>query len=137
MGMKLKAALVALTSLIVGGCQTVVDEDPIIAAPKVESVPATLTQKSATAHQELEATIAKALGVAKISLAADALLGESKLSVQQRPHMGPDGNPIMGRIMKRPDHFALQTDGSTCSLIHDESGEVYPLNSVICERATP
>lgn len=137
MGIKLKSALVALVSVAIGGCQTVTDEEAVIAAPEVESVPAILSQKSAEAHRELETVVAKALGVAKVSLATETLMGESTLSVQQKPQMGPDGNPIMGRIMKRPDHFTLQTDGTACSLLHDESGKVYPLSSIICERAAP
>jgi hypothetical protein len=64
-------------------------------------------------------------------------MGESTMSVQQAPRMGPDGNPIMGRIMKKPDVFTLQTDGETCSLTHEESGNVYPLSLVICEPVVP
>lgn len=105
--------------------------------PQAEITRAVLTQKSAEAHQELEAVVSKALGVAKVTLATETLMGESTMSVQQAPRMGPDGNPIMGRIMKRPDTFTLHTDGKTCSLTHEESGNVYPLSSVLCERAEP
>lgn len=136
MGSKIKGAVIALVSLTIGGCQTAGDEAPIVDS-KVDITPATLTQKTAQAHQELEMTVAKALGVAKVTLATEALMGESTLSVQQKPQMGPDGNPIMGRIMKRPDHFTLQSDGQSCSLVHDETGNVYTLKSVVCERVTP
>lgn len=136
MSMRFKAALIAFLPFVMGGCQTV-DGTETESEPQAEITLAVLTEKSAEAHQELEATISEALGVQKVTLATEVLLGESTLSVQQKPVMGPDGNPIMGRIMKRPDTFTLHTDGKTCTLTHEESGNVYPLSSVVCERAEP
>ena len=135
MSMRFSAALMAVLPLVMGGCQTV-ESTEIEVEPQAEITRAVLTQKSAAAHQELEAIVGRALGVQKVTLATEVLMGESTLSVQQKAVMGPDGNPIMGRIMKRPDHFTLRTDGTTCSLTHDESGNVYPLTLVKCERAT-
>lgn len=134
----LKLAMAALLPVLLGGCQTVEDtETEIKMVEKPVITQALLTQKSAEAHEELEATVSRAMGGQKVTLSQETLVGQSTFSVQQKQHMGPDGNPIMGRIMKRPDKFTLYTDGSTCSLTHDESGDTYPLSSVVCERVTP
>jgi len=135
MDMKTTAGLLAALPFLLGGCETV-ETAEVEEKPMAEVSRAVLTQKTAQAHQELEATVSKALGGKKVSLATEVLMGESTLAVQQKEVMGPDGNPIMGRIMTKPDVFILKTDGETCSLTHEESGEVYPLSSVICERAS-
>jgi hypothetical protein len=134
--MRFKAALIALLPFVMWGCQTVEGTEVEGEAPAEISL-AILTEKSAEAHQELEAVVSEALSVAKVTLATETLMGESTMSVQQAPRMGPDGNPIMGRIMKRPDTFTLHTNGKTCTLTHNESGNVYALLSVLCERAEP
>jgi len=130
-----KTTACALLPVILMGCETV-ESTEVEEKPMAEITRAILIQKTAEAHQELEATVSKALGGKKVSLATEVLMGESTLAVQQKEVIGPDGNPIMGRIMKKPDVFILQTDGETCSLKHEESGDVYPLSSVICERAS-
>ena len=133
--MKIKSVFIALLPLATSACETVESTEPE-AKPMADITRAILTQKTAEAHQELESVVSKALGGKKVSLATEVLMGESTLAVQQKEVMGPDGNPVMGRIMKKPDVFILQTDGETCSLTHEESGNVYPLASVICERVS-
>lgn len=136
MSMKFKFAITALLPFLMGGCQTVESTETEDEAQAEISL-AVLTQKSADAHQELEATVSKALGGQKVTLATETLMGESTLSVQPKPVTGPDGNPIMGRIMKKPDTFILHTDGKACTLTHEESGNIFPLSFVICEREEP
>ena len=130
----LKITMMAILPLMIGGCQTV-DGTKNEETQKADITPAVLTQKSAAAHQEIEATISKAMGGQKVSLATEVLMVESSVSVQQKQVMGPDSNPLVGRIMTKPDTFTLHTDGTTCTLTHQQSGKVYPLPNVVCERA--
>ncbi|NNC37116.1 MAG: hypothetical protein EX271_04160 [Acidimicrobiales bacterium] len=132
----LKIAFAAILPVLMGSCQTVENKEAEV-EPKPEITEAVLTQKSAEAHKELEDTVSKAMGGRKVTLATEILMGESTFSVQQIQQMGPDGNPIMGRIMERPDKFTLHTDGKSCTLTHEKSGNVFPLTVTTCERVVP
>jgi hypothetical protein len=119
----LKSGLYASVPLIFGGCTTVAN---------TENMPAVIVAPSAEAHAELEAIVSKAMNGAPVTLAAGSLTAKNTLIVERKQHRTISNDPLMGRNMERPDHFALHKTGGKCILTHEETGEVYELKSAEC-----
>ena len=94
---------------------------------------AVLTNNSADVRAEIAAAISTALGGAPVSLSPDSLTLNSRVIIERREAMGPDGNPIMGRRFDKPDHFILKISGSKCALLHEQTGEYHGLELAECE----
>ena len=110
---------------VLAACQTV---------PKGQGgAPAVITNPSAATHAELTRIVSRALHMPSVTLAADALTGDSTLIVERSPVRGPDGLPLNGRETGRPEHFRLVKNGSRCVLVHEGSDERWPLSAVSCK----
>jgi len=112
-------SVAVLTGLSLSGCVT-------------SNGPAVLTGSDPAAHAEIEATVSKALNNENVTLAPDVLTTTSRLTIERKQHRSIANNPMQGRIMDRPDHFTLSKSGQQCILMHEETGETYPLSSVDC-----
>jgi hypothetical protein len=95
-------------------------------------VPALLTNPGPETLQEIEQTIATALGVTKVTLAADVLTKTSVIIIERGMQRGIDRPPELGRDPGRPDRFQLIISGSQCVLVNDQNGVHWPLVSVEC-----
>ena len=118
--------LFAGAGLILTGCATIDFTD----APD-----ALLSNSSGEVTAEITQTISAALNGAPVNIAPDALTKTSRLIIERREALGPDGIPIMGRRFEKPDHFVLKSSGSRCALWHEQSGDYHVLELAECTPA--
>jgi hypothetical protein len=87
-------------------------------------VPAVITDPTADS---------RALHGEPLTLADDALTRDSTLIVERVRPRDENGAPLLGRDTGRPERFRLVKEGSQCVLVHEGTGERYPLESTTCE----
>ena len=95
-------------------------------------LPALLTNPTAESRAELVRAVSGALHGAPITLADDALTRDSTLIVERTRPRTPDGVPLNGREMGRPEHFRLVKNGSRCVLVHERTGKRWTLKAATC-----
>ncbi len=104
-------------------------------------VPAVITNPTAESREELVRVVSRALDGAAVTIADDALTGESTLIVQRAVRRDAQGRPLTGRDTDRPEHFRLVRNGLRCVLVHERTGRRWTLESATCspqpDRATP
>jgi hypothetical protein len=99
--------------------------------PREKGVPAVITNPTLESRAELVRVVSEALHGAPIALADDALTRESTLIIERAGARGPDGTPLQGREPGRPERFLLVRTGSGCALVHEASGQNFPLESSV------
>lgn len=114
-------ALVLAGTLWAGGCAHVRHD-----------VPAVITDPTEAGRAELRRVVSHALHGAPLTLADDALTRESTLIIEGAHPRDASGVPLVGRDTGRPERFRLVQDGSRCVLVHEATGERYPLESTTC-----
>ena len=95
-------------------------------------LPAMLTNPTAESRAELARRVSGVLHGAQITLADDALTRDSTLIVERTRPRTPDGVPLNGREMGRPEHFRLVKNGSRCVLVHEGTGKRRTLKAATC-----
>jgi hypothetical protein len=95
-------------------------------------VAALITNPTPESRAELVRVVGEALHSAPPTLAADALARESLLIVERARARGPDGTPMQGRELGRPERFSLVKRGSDCVLVHERSKRRFVLSSATC-----
>ena len=95
-------------------------------------LPALLTNPTAESRAELVRAVSGALHGAPITLADDALTRDSTLIVERTRPRTPDGVPLNGREMGRPEHFRLVKNGTRCVLVHERTGKRWTLKAATC-----
>lgn len=93
-----------------------------------KDVPALIIDSTAESHAELQDLVSNALDGRKVKLADTALTTESLLVIEP--------GRLMGRDLRRPQHFQLVLDGSRCILVHQESENRYELVATSCAAET-
>jgi hypothetical protein len=96
-------------------------------------VPAVVTDSTAESRAEILRVVRQALHGAPLTLANDALTRDSTLVVERVQRRDENGVPLVGRDTGRPERFRLVKDGSRCVLVHEGTGERYPLAATTCE----
>jgi len=118
-----RAAWVASVVVLLGGCH------PRLAPP---DVPAVLTNPTAETRAELAGAVSRALNGAPVTIADSALTADDVLIVERTPRRDGRGLEIDGRVNGRPERFRLLKSGSRCVLVHEGSGQRWPLESATC-----
>ena len=95
-------------------------------------LPAMLTNPTAESRAELARRVSGVLHGAQITLADDALTRDSTLIVERTRPRTPDGVPLNGREMGRPEHFRLVKNGTRCVLVHERTGKRWTLKAATC-----
>ena len=118
-------AVLGLGAIIVlGGCSTM---------DFSKSEPALLAKSAGDIRPALKDAVSKALGGRRVALASNVLTTDSRLIIEPKMEpRDPFGNPMSGRLLGRPDHFILKTANGECALMHEKTGEYYPLPGVAC-----
>jgi hypothetical protein len=88
-------------------------------------VPAVITDPTEASRAELRRVVSEALH--------GALTLESTLVIERARPRDENGLPLVGRDTGRPERFRLVKDGSHCVLVHEGTGERYPLESTTCQ----
>jgi len=85
-------------------------------------VPAVLLDPDPAEQEALAGAVSRMLGVVAVTLAPDALANTNILTVERRQIRSPDGVPLNGRDLGRPEVFTLVKRGARCFLVHAGSG---------------
>lgn len=102
----LRAWLLAGSSLATSACST-------LSAQEQRAVIAEPTEQS---RAELERIVAAAMNGQPVTLASDALVRDSALTIERRTPGGAEGRAATGRTLEMPQRFELVLRGSTCVL---------------------
>lgn len=93
---------------------------------------AVLEAGDADTRAALRAAVSEMLQGAQVTLAEDALLHESWLTVERVRPRNAEGQLLNGRILERPEQFQLIKAGGQCVLVQHSSGRRKVLASVAC-----
>lgn len=95
--------------------------------------PARISKPSPEAQAELLRAVNTALHTSGVTLADDALTTTDSLIIERVPARDASGQRLSGRDFDRPQHFLLVKADRECVLVHQESGQRFPLKDVDCE----
>jgi hypothetical protein len=115
-------AALAFTGALGAGCAHVTHD-----------VPAVVTDPTAESRAEIRRVVSQALHGAPLTLADNVLTRDSTLIVERARPRDESGVPLVGRDTGRPERFRLVKDGARCVLVHEGTGERYPLAATTCE----
>lgn len=105
------------------GCKTSSAEDYSAAV-----IP-THTAESIT---ELRAVVDRALNGTKVTIAKTALTKSSRLILQRKKSIGPDGRVIQTKVDEPPIIFELYIEGNSCFLQFNKTRKKYLLKKANC-----
>ena len=91
-----------------------------------------ITNPTAQSRAELVRVVSRALNGASVTIADDALTGDSTLIVERAARRDAQGLPLDGRETGRPEQFRLVKNGSRCVLVHERTGRRWTLASTSC-----
>ena len=97
--------------------------------------PAAIMESTPAGRTDIEQAVAAALGK-DVLIADDALTESSVLIIERRIPRTMEGRIGSGRILDPPETFRLVLEGDQCVLVHDRTGESYPLENARC-RLSP
>lgn len=93
---------------------------------------AVLTDADASVRATLATAVSEMMQGAKVTLADDALLNDSWLTVERARPRTADGQLFNGRIVERPEQFQLIKEREQCVLVQAGSGQRKVLPSLTC-----
>ena len=94
--------------------------------------PAVIASPSASERAELVRIVAQAFDGVSVTLADDAFIRDSVLSVERRTPAGPQGQAATGRTLDPPVRLRLVLAGARCELVREADGRRFPLREVRC-----
>lgn len=121
----IRPALVVSTvaAVVTGACASSASE---------KEKPAVLSISSPDIRAEITDVISKALHGSNVQIADNSLMETNRLIIERRNAVHK-GITIMIRDDPMPDHFRLMMSGKSCVLVHEQTGEAYPLNMAVCK----
>lgn len=123
------ALLVLTAASALSGCVQTSPTGGKVGAP----APALLVLPSDASQQELQATVARMMGVATVSLAKDVFLATSLMVIEKNRPRGADGIQLSGRDFDKPEQFRLLKSGNQCVLVKLRTGAREILQKSQCE----
>ncbi|WP_334014395.1 hypothetical protein [Alteromonas sp. S167] len=93
---------------------------------------ATLEQLSLQDKQQIESLISNWYGGVKVTIASNAFVDASTVSIERKTHVDDRGLPIEGRHSNRALSFTLLKQGETCLLRNNQTGVTSALTSASC-----
>jgi hypothetical protein len=96
------------------------------------AVPARLANTEVATMTEVRATLARAVGRARIELGPEDMSTSTSISV-----LPPPLGPYDTRSLAVPRVFDIKIAGGACVLVARDDGQTYPLKGVRCTRVTP
>ena len=88
-----------------------------------------IVDPSPESRAELESIVSAALNGREVVIADDALSTDSLLIIEP--------SHLMGRDLRRPEHFRLVLSGSSCVLVHQGTDARYELTETNCTAELP
>ena len=96
--------------------------------------PAAIVESTPAGHADIRQAVAAALGK-DVLIADDALTKSSVLIIERRIPRTLEGRIGSGRTLDPPETFQLVLKGDQCILVHDRTGESYPLENARCRES--
>jgi hypothetical protein len=100
--------------------------------PAAPDVAAVITDATPQSRAELARVVSHALEGATVTLADDALTGDSTLIIQRASRRDAQGLPLNGRETGRPERFQLVKNGPRCVLLQERTGRRFELAATTC-----
>jgi hypothetical protein len=94
--------------------------------------PAHIVDATPASRAALQDAVNSAFGGADVSLAEDALMHSSRLTIDHVVRRDESGTPIMGRELGRPVVFELVKRGDQCVLVRQSDGAHWLLSDTTC-----
>ncbi len=112
---------------------TLVSSVSVIACASLQGErPAVIAAPSASTSAELARVVTLAFDGLPVTLADDAFIRDSVLSVERRTPPGAQGRAATGRTLDAPARLRLVLVGTRCELIREADGRRFPLRDVAC-----
>lgn len=122
----MRARLIAILLVLpLAACQHLAEAD----------APATLLAPGNACIAQM-AAFATAQTGRSVTLTAQAFESSDALLLERPLLRGPDGLPLNGRELGRPEVFHLRKSGGTCVMVYDKSGAQQPLDACTCAATT-
>ena len=96
--------------------------------------PAVVAAPTEQSRAELERIVASAMNGQPVTLADDALVSDSALTVERRTPAGAEGRAATGRTLEMPARFDLVLRGSSC-VLRAADGREWQLREARCVPA--
>jgi len=96
--------------------------------------PAVVAAPTEQSRAELERVVAGAMNGQPVTLAEDALVRDSTLTVERRTPAGAEGRAATGRTLEMPVRFDLVLRGSSC-VLRAADGREWQLREARCVPA--
>jgi len=122
--MKILTLLVPVTLLLIVGCKTMTQPEP---------VKALLSDMNEPTKLQIVKAVSTSMDGKSVRIADSVFSTENRMSVMTNMEATFNGNPINGAVIERPQHFLLMLRGNACYLVHEETGTEYSLENVDCK----
>jgi hypothetical protein len=130
--------LTAVSQRLGLACLLAFELQPLLACaahPESLRAPAVIVKPTAETRAELERVIRNAVGDVSVTLADDALMTSNMLSLEHARPRDPEGRPLNGRELTRPETFQLLKRGPRCVLVQSKTGREWTLHHARCVAA--
>jgi hypothetical protein len=130
--------LAAVSQRLGLACLLAFELQPLLACaarPEALRAPAVIVKPTAETGAELQGVIRNAIGDVSVALADDALTTSNMLSLEHARPRDPEGRPLNGRELSRPEKFELFKRGSRCVLVQSRTGREWTLHHAKCVAA--
>jgi len=114
------------------GCVLTAVTAACASAASEKGEPAVLSKTSPDIRAEITDVVSKALHGRNVLIADNSLMMTNRLIIERRNAVH-NGITVMTRDDPMPDHFRLMISGTSCSLVHEQTGKAYPLSKVVCK----
>ncbi len=110
--------------LLVAGCQTLTAES---------DVPAVITDPTDASRTALRDALSEAFNDTEVTLADDALMQTSLLTIEVGARRTIENPPLTGRVLEKPMQFRLVKNGDDCVLIDLRNQSRHKLGNTTCK----
>jgi hypothetical protein len=108
----------------------------LLATPAQDAdVPALIVNPTPESRAALSQAVSSALNRRSVTLADDALTRESTLVIERAVRRDASGLRVQGREPGLPERFRLVKSGGSCVLVHERTGQRFPLGHTRCIEA--
>lgn len=125
--MSMRTAAATIVTMLLSACASSVAQ---------ADRPAVLVAPNSAARDELLTAIRNALGNgfgnAPLTLADDAFIHDSAVSIERTPRRDANGQLLNGRVMEKPQRFTLYVRGSRCVLVQAGTQREWLLKHANC-----
>ncbi len=109
--------------LLVAGCQTLTAES---------DVPAVITDPTDASRTALHDALSEAFNDTEVTLADNALMQTSLLTIEIGARRTIENPPLTGRVLEKPMQFRLVKNGDDCVLIDLRNQSRHKLENTTC-----